>query len=101
MDKIIFGRPKVKFGNVWAFTSRMILHGINNNLDTVYLSSESKRVDKIVEMWDCFDNKNIKLKIVDEKYTTNKKYGVPEHKEEYVQTKTRWKENISWCWYRY
>ena len=91
-NKVIFGRPKIRFGNVWAFTSRMVLYGIENNLNEVYLSSRSRKVDKIKEMWGCFDTNNIELKIVDEEITTGSRYGVPEHNGPYAKTKKQWKE---------
>ncbi len=88
----IFGKPKTRYGNVWAFTSRMIRYGIRNHLDVVYISHKSKRIPQIQEMWDCFDNHGIRLEVTSKRITTKKKYGVGDHQELYIRTRTQWKQ---------
>ena len=89
----IFGNPKIKFGNVWAFTSMMVLYGQKHELSEVLLSSRCKRCSLIREIWPLFDVGKMTLRIVDKPYTVTKRYGTPEHIEPYAKTHIQWNPN--------
>jgi hypothetical protein len=93
MNEFVFGRPKVRFGNVWAYTSRMVLYAEEHGLKEVLLSHKSKRLTLIQEMWEEFDTNAI-IKVVEKDTDERRRFGVPDHKKSYAKTKKQWKGNV-------
>ena len=88
--KRIYGKVKVHFGNLWAFSSMLILKSRDIGAP-VYVSSRMKRKHLVQEMLSHMDTSGSKIIWVDEKYSEGqRKYGVRNHKRPFVNTKVGW-----------
>jgi hypothetical protein len=86
----VYGKVKVHFGNLWAFTSMLILKSREEGV--VYVSNQMKRKSLVQEMLTHFDTTGSNIVWVAQGYTAGqRKYGVRNHRCPFAKTKVQWK----------
>jgi len=87
---IVYGRVKIHFGNLWAFSSMLIIRSRNEGV--VYVSNFMKRKSLVLNMLQHFDLTGSDIVWVDEPYSKGiAKYGVRNHRCPFAKTKDQWR----------